>query len=78
MHAADLELPTGDTVLLSFPAFSADGAIACAVFDPVDDDIFEDDETFEVFLSDPTGVANLLSQSMANVTIVDNEGEATP
>ena len=76
MRTVDLSLPGVDSVLLSFPAPSFNGASACEVFDPIDDDIFEGDEMFQVVLSDPTGVANLASQSSASVTIVDNEGES--
>ena len=62
-------------IMLSFPPGSVDGDVDCVTVDVIDDDLLEADEQFFVTLSSPTGGANLAAPSMANVVILDNEGE---
>lgn len=65
--------PMADSVLLSFSAGSVNGDDSCQPVTIFDDDIFEGTEDFQVFLSSPTGGANLASPSMATVTLTDND-----
>ena len=62
-------------IVLSFPPGSVNGGVDCVTVIPIDDDVLEADEQFTVTLSSPTGGANLASPSMADVVILDNEGE---
>ena len=69
----DFVQPESPTAL-SFAAGSVEGAMDCVTVTPVDDDVLEGDQQFAVFLSAPTGGANLAAPSMADVVIIDDEG----
>ena len=59
--------------MVTFDSNDMSGDMLCFEFDLIDDQILEDDEMFNVAITDAGG-ANLGAITMATVTIDDNDG----